>query len=127
MEIPTYPTKTTTVVTSSTIRDDVAELARKNIPLPSTYGLSAKMLYYTLRGIYKAYSSKEMTVEEAKKAKGDALRDYDSMAFSEEIYHEHARRISEILKVLDRSEKCGCEYCKEVARLFDGRQWRAKL
>lgn len=127
MQIQTYPTQTTSVVTRSTIRDDVAERARTNQLLSAGMPLSAQMLYYTLRGIYRAYAAKELSLEQAKSAKHCALKDYDSNALDEEIYHEYARRGVEISLVLGRAEKCGCEYCREISRLFDGRQRRAGI
>lgn len=105
----------------------VEELARTNEPLNGSVSLSAQMLYYTLRGIYRAYSAGEITREQGAQAKRRALADYDSVAMSEEIYHEQSRRMVEISRVLCDAEKCGCEYCKEVSRIFDGRQRFARV
>lgn len=112
----------TTVITNTTIRNDVAELARTNQPLPSGMSASAQLLYYTLRGIYRSYKAGELTIDQAKRVKSNALRDYDSNALGESIWHENARRMSEISRVLIQAEKCGCEYCRQIARIFDGRQ-----
>lgn len=104
-----------------------AELARTRQPLPEGERLSVIMLYYSVRGIYRSYEAKELTLEQAKRAKQDALREYDSLALSERCHIEDARRWSEICRVLNKAEKCGCEYCKEVVRIFDGRQRMSKL
>lgn len=52
---------------------------------------------------------------------------YYSLALSERCQIENARHWSEICRVLTKAEKCGCEYCKEVSRIFDGRQRIAEL
>ncbi len=106
---------------------EAAELARTRQPLPDGEHLSVIMLYYSLRGIYRSYSAGELTEEQAKHAKQDALREYDSLALSERCQIENARRWSEICRVLTQAEKCGCEYCKEISRIFDGRQRKARL
>lgn len=101
---------------------DVAELARTNQPLPSNVSASERLLYYTLRGIYRSYAAGELSLDQAKREKNAALRDFESNALGERIWHDHARRMSEISRVLAQAEKCGCEYCKQIARIFDGRQ-----
>lgn len=110
---------------------EAAELARTRQPLPDGERLSVIMLYYSLRGIYRSYEAGELTVEQAKRAKRDALREYDSLELSERCYLEHARRMSEISRVLLQAEKrCradDCEYCGEIARIFDGRQRESRL
>lgn len=113
--------------------DEISELARTRKPFPNGQRLSATMLYYTLRGIYRSYEAGEITAEQGKRAKADAIREFGSMELSERVYFEYARRSSEISRVLAQAEKCdrspagSCEYCKEISRLFDGRQRNATL
>jgi len=107
--------------------DEISELARTRKPFPNGQRLSATMLYYTLRGIYRSYEAGEITAEQGKRAKADAIREFGSMELSERVYFEQARRWSEICRVLTQADKYGCEYCKEISRLFDGRQRNATL
>lgn len=108
--------------------EQICDLARTQRPLPGGLRLSEQSLYYTMRGIYRAYAAKELSLDQAKAAKADAIREFDSISLGESVYIEHARRMSEISRVLLDAEKHGCEHCKLVARLFDGRQnaWTVK-
>lgn len=101
--------------------NEICELARTRQPLPEHLMLSEQQLYYTVRGIYRSYSAKELSLEQAKTAKKDAIREFESNSFSETVYLDHGRRMSAIARVLYEAEKCGCEYCKKIAKLFDGR------
>lgn len=101
--------------------DEICELARTRQPLPKGLRLSEQSLYYTLRGIYRSYEAKELSLEQAKAAKIDALREYDSITLGERVATTNAKRMCEISQLLTQVEKHGCDLCKRVARIFDGR------
>lgn len=101
--------------------DKIYEFARLKQPAPDDLTLCERMLYTTARNIYKAYSDGIITLEQAKKEKNQSITAFGALALSERVYLEHKRRMTEISRVLVEAEKCGCEYCRKVSKLFDGR------
>lgn len=101
--------------------DEIYELARRKQPAPDALTLCERMLYTTARNIYKAYSDGIITLEQAKKEKNQSITAFGTLALSERVYLEHKRRMTEISLVLTKAGKCGCEYCKAVSGIFDGR------
>lgn len=65
--------------------NDIFELARTRQALPEDARLSAQALYTTARNVYKAFSMKIITAEQAKKEKAQALRNYDTWERGEAI------------------------------------------
>lgn len=113
--------------------NEISDLARQRKPLPKGLPLVHQQLYYVLRGIYLGYDAKELTLEEAKKAKSDALRQFDKEELAYRANEETSRRRVEIARVLsmcdkcERRESCECEQCKQIARIYDGRQMEAVM
>lgn len=101
--------------------DEIYEFARRKRPAPDNLTLCEQMLYTTARNIYKAYSDGIITLEQAKKEKNRSITAFGTLTLSERVYLAHMRRMVEISSVLAEAEKCGCEYCKSIARIFDGR------
>ena len=65
--------------------NDIFELARTRQPLPEDARLSAQALYTTARNIYRAFSQKLVTADQAKREKAQALRNYDTWERGEAI------------------------------------------
>lgn len=113
--------------------NEISDLARQRKPLPKGLPLVHQQLYYVLRGIYRGYDAGELTVEEAKKAKTNALRQFDIEELAYRVNEETSRRRVEISRILstcdkcDRRESCKCEQCKQIAKIYDGRQRTATL
>lgn len=102
--------------------DEIDIAAKKNIELPEDAALSERMLYSALSLLYREYRERILTAEQAKKEKQKLYQAYELNAQKERIWAEHNRRIIEISRTLIRAEKDGCPICKEMARIFDGRQ-----
>ena len=113
--------------------NEIADLARTRKPLPEDQRLVDRQLYYILRGIYRSYDAGELTLEEAKQAKFDAMRQFDKEELSYRVCEETARRTLEISRILlvcdkcERRESCECEQCKQISRIYDGRQRKAVI
>lgn len=108
--------------------NEISDLAKTNQPISDLLPLVYQQLYYVLRGIYRGYDAGEMTVEEAKQAKTNAIRQFEIEELSYKMYTETAKRRAEISAVLSKCDKCKrrksceCEQCKQISRIFDGRQ-----
>ena len=102
--------------------EEIYELARKRQPAPDNMTLPEQLLYTTARNIYKSYSDGIITLEQAKSEKQKSIRDFENLSRKYEIYDDHARRRVKISQLLTEADKHGCEICKRVSRVFDGRE-----
>ena len=100
---------------------EIAELARTRKPLPKGQILAARQLYYVLCGIYRVYGDKQITLDEAKRQKSDAIKQYESEELSYRIHTETMRRNDEILKLFSTTPKENhCPICKRAFEIFTG-------
>lgn len=102
--------------------EEIYELARKRQPAPDNMTLPEQLLYTTARNIYKSYSDGIISLEQAKSEKQKSIRDFENLSRKYEIYDDHARRRVKISQLLTEADKNGCEICKRVSRVFDGRE-----
>ena len=102
--------------------DEIYELARKRQPAPDSMTLPEQLLYTTARNIYKSYSDGIITLEQAKSEKQKSIRNFDNLSRKYEIYDDHARRRVKISQLLTEADKNGCDICRRVSRVFDGRE-----
>lgn len=100
--------------------NDIFELARTRQPLPEDARLSARALYTTARNIYKAFSQKIIDVEQAKREKAQALRDYDAWEHGESLAHDYFRRTVALDQVYTNAVKGECENCKKMFGIMTG-------
>lgn len=102
--------------------DEIYELARKRQPAPDDLTLPEQLLYTTARNIYKSYQDGIIGLEQAKQEKRQSIRNFESLNLKCDIYSDHMRRMVTISQVLGDVERNGCERCRRVARVFDGRE-----
>lgn len=102
--------------------EQIYELARKRQPIPDNTTLSEQLLYTTARNIYKAYSDGIITEEQAKREKGNSVRAFGVQSLSENASKTIFTRLLAISELLSQAEKNGCEYCRKIARIYDGRE-----
>ena len=102
--------------------DEIYELARKRQPAPDNLTLPEQLLYTTARNIYKSFEDGIITLEQAKVEKQRSIANFESLNRSCLIYQDHMKRMVAISQVLGDAEKNGCERCRRVARVFDGRE-----
>ena len=102
--------------------EEIYELARKRQPAPDNMTLPEQLLYTTARNIYKSYSDGIITLEQAKSEKQKSIRDFESLSLKYDIYSDHMKRMVEISQLLSEADKNGCEICRRVSRVFDGRE-----
>ena len=102
--------------------EEIYELARKRQPAPDNMTLPEQLLYTTARNIYKSYSDGIISLEQAKSEKQKSIRDFESLNLKHDIYSDHMKRMVEISQLLTEADKNGCEICRRVSRVFDGRE-----
>lgn len=102
--------------------EEIYELARKRQPAPDNMTLPEQLLYTTARNIYKSYADGIISLEQAKQEKQQSIRNFDNLSRKYEIYDDHARRRVKISQLLTEADKNGCDICRRVSRVFDGRE-----
>lgn len=100
--------------------NDIFELARTRQTLPDNARLSAQALYTTARNIYKAFSQKLISVEQAKQEKARAIQQYDTWERGEQIAHDYFRRTVALDQAFTNAVKGDCENCKKMFRIMTG-------
>lgn len=101
--------------------EELCKLAQNNEPMPEGLLLSEQFLFGTIRNIYAAYRAGTITVEQGKNEKNLALGQYENIKLWERIFHEQHKKSVELDKLLVKANKEGCEVCKQMAGLIDGR------
>lgn len=102
--------------------DEIYELARKRQPAPESLTLPEQLLYTTARNIYKSYADGIITLEQAKVEKHRSIANFESLNHSCLIYRDHMKRMVKISQLLTEADKNGCDICRRVSRIFDGRE-----
>ena len=102
--------------------NEIFDIARKKMPQPDGMTLSELMLFTTARNICKAFSDGVIDREQAHREKLNAIKVFEIDQLSERGWADSARRMVAISQVLGEAEKHGCEHCRKVAKIFDGRE-----
>ena len=101
--------------------NELFDIARKKMPQPDGLTLSELMLFTIARNICKALSDGVIDREQAHREKLNAIKVFEMDRLSERVWTDSARRMVAISQVLGEAEKNGCEHCRRVAKIFDGR------
>lgn len=86
--------------------------------------LSDMVLFIGLKYIYVALKSQMTTPEEASLAKKKLVVAYQAAEYDRELYQQETRKRNRIASELVELERCGCENCRRLIRIFDGRSER---
>lgn len=78
--------------------------------------------YVGLRNIYESYHSGLTERETAMQQKKQLQQLYSRFDISRRIYREHQAIESALGGYRKGLETCGCEHCKKLLRLIDGRE-----
>ncbi len=88
---------------------------------PPKHPMCDAVLYIGMRYLYIAYVNDLTTKEEVAREKKSLLTAYRNAAYDQELYRQMAEQRNYMASELLNLEKCGCEHCKKLIRLFDGR------
>lgn len=115
---------------------EIDTLAKKKLPLPDKPDILELGLYTALTNIYAEYDAKTKTADEAKQAKQAVCEEYEYLTGLQAENVELSRRIAQHVEIFKRddaqrvklcgvfaeAEKHGCEICKKISRVYDGRE-----
>ncbi|HCA29770.1 MAG TPA: hypothetical protein DEP23_09490 [Ruminococcaceae bacterium] len=79
-------------------------------------------LYLSLRALYREYRSGAVSKEQAAQEKRAILDQYELADMSYRVYKEASDRANQYSAILTEAEKSGCEICKKIVKIFDGRE-----
>ncbi len=98
---------------------EIEKLIKQNQPLPSKADSFERFYYYALDICIELYRQKKISRDELINYRLEYRGIYEQLQLWLEILNRHR----EIEKILGHAELCidGCEKCRQVARLIDGR------
>lgn len=79
-------------------------------------------LFLAFRELYRQYRAAEIGREQAREEKRELLEKHELARFYYDSYVGTAAMRNRISSKLVDLEKCGCTHCKELIRIFDGRE-----
>jgi hypothetical protein len=79
------------------------------------------VLFIGLKYLFIAYKNGLATKEEISIEKKKLLACYKIALIDEDLYLSQTKLRNRISSELVELEKCGCEHCKKLIRIFDGR------
>ena len=101
--------------------DDIIELARHNSPMPAEFTLAEQLLYKSMRLTYYSYKRGLINKAQGMAERKAAVRQFERYRLAEKSYRDLAKRGKAIGELLCKVNKDGCELCKQIAKIFDGR------
>lgn len=90
-------------------------------PMPDGLVTSEQLLFLSLRSIYRDYRTGAIDKAQTQREKAETLRSYDTNAFSERMDAEMMDRIRRSEAVRHEIELGGCELCRRLVKILDGR------
>lgn len=99
---------------------EIDELAKHKKPIHGA-NIIERGLYEMLKDIYTAFDKQQIPTEGAKKAKQDAISEYNEFTRQKKLFLADADMRVRISPVISKANICGCEICKRIAAIYDGR------
>ena len=105
--------------------DKLFELEKKashGEEMPKGLTQSEQLFYLSMVQLYKLFYDHTYDREQAKSAKQALKATYENNAFAENLLQHHANIRNRYSPVMTEAEKHGCPICRELVRIFDGRE-----
>lgn len=94
---------------------------KRRTVLPESFGALEVALYREIYYLCRDFDEGNIPKDEARKLKTQYISEYGQIKLKQEVYCDHMSRMVAISQVLSEAEKHGCEHCRKVAKIFDGR------
>ena len=94
--------------------------------LPDDIDALDALLYREIYFLCRDFDDGKISKEAARKLKTQYIDEYGKYNLKRRVYVDHAQRMVEISQLLNAAEHSGCEYCKRIAQIFDGRSVNGK-
>lgn len=97
---------------------EIEQLIKQNEPLPPKADYFEKFYYHALSVAVDLYRQKKINRDKLKKYQLEYKRIYEQLLMWLEILQKHRK----LEMLLGNAELCGCECCKKISKLLDGRE-----
>lgn len=87
----------------------------------SNLSQSEALFFLQMVNLFTAYRNREITADEAKAMKNKFIKDLEKYQMLERIFREDCEIRNKQSQWLIKAEKQGCEICRKLVRIFDGR------
>lgn len=101
---------------------ELERLAAKGDPLPDNLTAPEQWLYLSLRILYREYRSGAIEKKQARQEKRKLIDEYELMMLHHRAYQQATERANRYSPLLVEAEKSGCDVCRKIVRIFDGRE-----
>lgn len=101
---------------------EIEGLAKKGTPLSEDTTLAESLFYYNLRALYKEYRDGVIDKDRARVEKTRLVNRFGVQKLWEDCGQERCERWRKFLRLAAEAEKNGCEYCRRIIRILDGRE-----
>lgn len=95
--------------------------AKKGTPLPEGASLAESLFYHNLRALYKEYRDGIVDKERARIEKTRLVNQFGVQKLWEDCGQNEYVRWRRYQTIQAEAEKNGCEICRRIVRILDGR------
>ena len=88
----------------------------------SNLSQSESLFFLQMVNLFTAYKNRGITADEAKFMKNKFIKDLEKYRMLERIFREDCEIRNKQSQWLIKAEKQGCEICRKLVRIFDGRE-----
>ncbi len=101
---------------------EIEALAKKGTPLPEGATLAESLFYRNLRALYKEFRDGNIDKLQARIEKSRLISQFGAEKLQEECNRISQERWFRCQPMLAEAEKNGCDICKRIVRILDGRE-----
>jgi hypothetical protein len=102
--------------------NELERLVAKGDPLPDNLTAPEQWLYLSLRTLYREYRAGAITKEQAAAEKAKLTDGYGIANLHYRAYMQASARVNRYSPLLTEAEKNGCDVCRKIVRILDGRE-----
>lgn len=95
---------------------------KRRAVLPEGFGSLETMLYQQIYYLCRDFDEGNIPKDDARRLKTQYISEYGQIKLKQDVYCDHMRRMVKISQLLTEADKNGCEICRRVSRVFDGRE-----
>lgn len=100
---------------------DISRAAVGNEPCPENLSQSEIMLFHSLRCLYGSYAAGAIDRTQAIKERKQIISSYRQNSVKESLWDSFAKRYQSVLGLEPRVISEGCELCRRIIAILDGR------
>ena len=102
--------------------DEVQKKVMQSEPLPDGSSMPELLLYKLLEILHREYRAGKIMLSDAKETAAEYRRIFNADMIAEACNRQAIERCNKYSPLLVEAEKHGCEICKKIVRIFDGRE-----